>query len=229
MRTTVGYLVSAVAAAALGGCATSLAPEAPAGVDLAGPWKLDHGASDDPQKLLTKMRTEAFHLMGQRQAMPVVRPGQGRQEPPIPAPGQEDYSPDAHGHRPDPLLRSPMARVILTSVARGDYLAIRQREGVVVFDYGVARRSFTPGAHSVVSTVDGSVGDQTSGWKGREYLIVQKGEMGPEVTERVGLSGDGRQLIDKVHIGAAELSAVDFTRVYNRTNEAAPRQLPVSD
>ena len=171
--------MSAVAAAALGGCATSLAPEAPAGVDLAGPWKLDHGASDDPQKLLTKMRTEAFHLMGQRQAMPVVRPGQGRQELPIPAPGQEDYSPDAHGHRPDPLLRSPMARVILTSVARGDYLAIRQREGEVVFDYGVARRSFTPGAHSVVSTVDGSVGDQTSGWKGREYLIVQKGGDGP--------------------------------------------------
>ena len=80
-----------------------------------------------------------------------------------------------------------------------------------------------------IGLFDEGFGLEASGWKGREYLIVQKGEMGPEVTERVGLSGDGRQLIDKVHIGAAELSAVDFTRVYNRTNEAAPRQLPVSD
>jgi hypothetical protein len=150
-------------------------------------------------------------------------------EAPTPPPGQEDYSPDARGRRPDPLQRSPMARVIRATVGRGEYLSIHQQGGEVVFDYGSMRRTFTPGAHSVVSTVDGGVGDQRSGWKGRDYLIVQKAELGPEVTERVGLSADGKQLIDKLHIGAAELPAVEFTRIYAHTNEVAPRQLPVSD
>ena len=229
MPRAVGWAVCAVAAT-LGGCASSLGPEAPAGVSLAGPWKLDHAASDDPEKLLAKMRSEAFHLMGQRPPAPQPRPGQGATVNEVtPPPGQEDYSADARGHRPDPLQRSPMARILQASVARGDYLAIREHSGEVVFDYGVTRRSFTPGAHSVVSTVDGGVGDQTSGWKGREYVIELRAQMGPAVTETYGLSGDGKHLIDKLHIGSAELSAVELKRIYNLTDEAAPRQLPVSD
>ena len=40
---------------------------------------------------------------------------------------------------------------------------------------------------------------------------------------------DGRHLVEKLHIGAEELSAVDLTRVYVPTDEAAPRQTPTND
>jgi len=146
----------------------------------------------------------------------------------VPPPGQEDYSPDAHGHRPDPLVRSPMARIIVAAVARGDFLTVRQAPGEFELDYGGVRRSFTPGQRSVVSTVDGGVGDQTSGWKGSEYVILMRSQMGPEVTESYHLSKDGR-LVDKLHIGSAELSAVELTRIYDPSTEAAPRQVPVND
>ena len=226
MPTAAGWVLCVAAGAALCGCAGEReSPDAPPSVSLAGNWKLDHAASDDPEKILAKMRAQAFHLMGQRPAEP--RPGM-RGANDVPPPGQEDYSPDAHGHRPDPLVRSPMARIIVAAVARGDFLTVRQAPGEFELDYGGVRRSFTPGQRSVVSTVDGGVGDQTSGWKGSEYVILMRSQMGPEVTESYHLSKDGR-LVDKLHIGSAELSAVELTRIYDPSTEAAPRQVPVND
>jgi hypothetical protein len=73
------------------------------------------------------------------------------------------------------------------------------------------------------------VGDQTSGWKGREYVIEVKPQQGPLVTEEYSLSPDGKQLVTKLHIASGELSAVSMTRVYNPTNESAPHPLPTSD
>ena len=217
----------------LAACAgNALAPEPQAGVSLAGNWKLDTASSDDPQKVLAQMRADAVRLMSRRQAAPAPRPGtrggtaRGQQaeqpaeeEPVAAAPG---------GQRPDPLLRSPMAHVILASLARGDFLTVRQSPTEIVLDYGTSQRSFTPGTHSVVSA-EGGVGDQICGWKGREYVIEIKAQLGPDVTERYGLSADGRRLIEKLHIAAAELPAVNLTRVYNPTKESAPRQLPTSD
>jgi hypothetical protein len=228
MSTAVGWVLCAAASAVLCGCATRTSADAPPTVSLAGNWKLDHAASDDPEKVLAKMRAEAFHLLGQRppEPPPGVRPAPGTDVPP---PGQEDYSPDARGRRPDPLRRSPMARIILANIARGDFLTIHQSPGEFVLDYGGLRRSFTPGQRSVVSTIDGGVGDQTSGWKGAEYVIELKAQMGPTVSESYGLASDHKRLIEKLHIGSAELPAVDLTRVYEPTSETAPRQLPVND
>lgn len=226
MSTSVGWVVCAAAGAVLCGCATGTSADAPPAVSLAGNWKLDHASSDDPEKVLAKMRAEAFHLLGVRPPEP---PPGTRAGANLPAPGQEDYSPDARGRRPDPLRRSPMARVIEANVARGDFLTIHQGPGEFVLDYGGLRRSFTPGQRSVVSTVDGGVGDQTSGWKGDQYVIELKAQMGPTVTERYGLSADHKHLIEKLQIGSAELPAVELTRVYDPTNEVAPHQLPVND
>src|SRR5215472_779459 len=48
----------------LGGCGTTnLKPDAPPGANLAGSWKLDHSASDDPQKTLDHMRSQANHII----------------------------------------------------------------------------------------------------------------------------------------------------------------------
>ena len=227
-------LLCAAAATTLAGCAgTRLSPDAPAGVTLAGAWKLNRTASDDPQKVLQRMRAEAFKRIGRRvtAAPRDVRGGGTRTSQPEDQPLGEDPAPvrTAHGAaRPDPLLRSPMAQVLRTSIARGDFLTVRQGPGEFALDYGTSQRSFTPGAHSVVSAQSG-VADQTSGWKGREYVISVRAQLGPDVTERYGLSADGKHLVAKLHIATEELSAVDLTRVYDPSNETAPRQLPTND
>jgi len=234
-----GVLLCA-AAIVLPGCAGSRpAEEAPPGVNLAGAWKLDHGAGDDPQKILDNMRAEALKILGHPpQPQQVVgspnrpgRQGQGQaQSPDTPAtPAEAAYAQLAPGTpRADPLRHSPMAHVIMNSVARGDFLTVRQSPGEFVLDYGSSRRSFTPGQHSVVSTESG-VGDQTSGWKGHAYVIEVKAQQGPRVTEEYALSPDGKQLLAKLHIASAELPAVSMTRVYIPTNQSAPQQLPTSD
>ena len=229
-----GVLLCAAAATTLAGCAGSrLSPDAPAGVTLAGAWKLNRTASDDPQKVLERMRAEAFTRLARRVSagpQPDVRGGP-RSSQSDDQPLEEESAPPraARGApRPDPLLRSPMAHVLLTSLARGEFLAVRQGPGKFALDYGTTQRSFTPGARSVVSAESG-VADQTSGWKGREYVINVKAQLGPDVTERYGLSADGRHLVAKLHIATEELSAVDLTRVYDPTNETAPRPLPTSD
>lgn len=217
-------------ATVLAGCATSMDTEPPAGVSLAGHWKLDPAASDDPQKVLDKMRAEAFKILDRRNPQPPpTRPG--RPGSPAPEPTEEEAPPPPPPpgtHRPDPLRRSPMANIIRQTIERGDFLTIREGAGEFVLDYGTSRRSFTPGLHSVVSA-EGGVGDQTSGWKGRQYVIRVKSQLGPDVTEEYGLSADGKELVMKLHLSSGELPPVDLTRIYRPTTEAAPQMLPSND
>jgi len=216
-------------ASLLAGCAGSrLADEPAPGVNLAGAWRLDHSASDDPQKVLDQMRAEALKIIArqtQQVAMPARggRQGSAQENGPDPALGQ----PPPPGAHFDPLRRSPMAHVLQNMVARGDFLTVRQGPGEFVLDYGTSRRTFTPGQHSVVSA-EGGVGDQTSGWKGRAYVIEVKAQNGPAMSEEYELSADGKQLVAKLHIGSSELPAVNLTRVYRPTDQA-PQPLPVND
>jgi hypothetical protein len=229
-------LLCAAAATALAGCATGASAEAPPGVNLAGNWKLDPAASDDPQKVLAQMRAEAYKIINrgpQPTPAPLPRNGQaprnGSQSQDQTVNEDPLYSPAGPGgQRPDPLRHSPMAHIIMTVIERGDFLTVRQGPEEFVLDFGTSQRSFTPGGHSVVSA-EGGVGDQTSGWKNHEYLIQIKAQLGPTVTETLALSGDGKHLVDKLHISSGELPAVNLTRVYDPTTEVAPRQMPNND
>jgi hypothetical protein len=229
-------LVPLCAAALLCGCAGhGLAEDAPPGVNLAGAWKLDHGASDDPQKTLEHMRAEALKIIARQAQQPMVtapeRPGKhGQAQAQNPDAGGDPGSaqPAPLGPHFDPLQRSPMAHIITNSAARGDFLTVRQTPGEFVLDYGTSRRTFRPGQHSVVSA-EGGVGDQTSGWKGREYVIEVKAQQGPQITEEYGLSPDGKELVMKLRISSGELPPVTLRRVYRPTDESAPHQLPTSD
>jgi len=233
VRTAVLLLPFSCAVVLFGCAGNSLSPDAPAGVNLAGNWKLDPAASDDPQKVLARMRAQAARLIARRQAAPPPLPDRRRgargaqqeEESPV---DEEPAAGASGGVPPDPLRRSPMAHVVLAVVARGDFLTVSQSAAQVVLDYGTSRRSFTPGARSVVSA-EGGVGDQVSGWEGREYVIHIRAQQGPDISDRYGLSADGRELIEKMHIGAAELPAEDLTRVYRPTSEVAPRMLPTND
>jgi hypothetical protein len=221
-------------AAALSACSFSMDAEPASGVDLSGHWKLDPAASDDPQKLLDKMRAEAFKIIDQRNNRPPPlpvrqRPGQAPNggsstpdEEPPPAP------PPPGTARPDPLRRSPMAHIIEDTAARGDFLTITQSPGEFLLDYGTSRRSFTPGQRSVVSAESG-VGDQNSGWKGKSYVIRVNDQNGPDVVEEYSLGAGGKELLMKLTVSSGELPAVELKRVYRPTTEAAPKQLPNSD
>ena len=226
-----GRLLLCTAAGILLGCAGDrFSSEAPPGVSLTGVWRLNRTASDDPQRVLERMRAEAVRSMSRR-AIPAALPrsrGAGTSSAPEdgPPPGEEAAS---HGAgRADPLLRSPMAHVLLARLARGESLSVRQTPGEFTLDYGNSRRSFTSGTHSVVSA-EGGVADQICGWKGREYVIEVRAQSGPDVTERYGLTKDGKHLVERLHIAPAELPGVDLTRVYDPSSESAPRQAPTSD
>ncbi len=222
-------------AVTLVGCVSGQLNAVPApGTSIIGAWKLNPATSDDPGKIIDKMRAEARerinrHLNQAPMQLPRTRGGGvgGASQGETPDNTQEDSS--APGGPPrDPLRHSQMMHVLAAALARGDFLAVRNQAGEIVFDYGTSQRSFTPGQHSVVST-EGGVGDQNSGWSGRDYVITVRAQMGPDVTEHYAVSPDGRHLIEKLRIGPAELPAVDLTRVYDLTNETAPRQLPSGD
>jgi hypothetical protein len=240
---TLGLLLYTALAAGLAGCAAGPKAHSPAGLSLAGHWKLDHGASTDPQQVIARMREEADKIISRYNdrmgtAPPVrARPGGGGSAGATqPADDAQVLGADEQGlpgaarggTRPDPLRRSPMMHVLRAALDRGDFLTVRQSEDEFVLDYGTSVRSFTPGQHSVVSA-EGGVADQISGWKGHEYVITDKAQLGPNVVEHYALSGDGKQLVETLRIGPAELKAVQLTRVYNRTDEVAPRALPTTD
>jgi hypothetical protein len=107
-------------------------------------------------------------------------------------------------------------------------LIIQQSPDQVSFDYGVTRRSYTPGAHSVVSSENG-VADQKTGWDGKQYVIHVRPQLGPAFTEEYELSPNGRQLIVKTHIGPFELSKVNLTRVYDATDAVVPSSRPSNE
>lgn len=231
----------ACAAAVLAGCAGGPKAESPAGVTLAGNWKLNHALGDDPQQVIAKMRAQALKIIARASPAMDESPrggrggrgggvGAGGTQSPDVNPALTPDEPTAGGGRArrDPLQYSPMMHALSAALARGDYLSVRQSSEELVFDYGTTARSFTPGAHSVVSAEMG-VADQVSGWEGREYVINIRAQLGPNIVDRYGLSADGQRLIERLRIGPAELPAVALTRVYERTTETAPRPPPMSD
>lgn len=223
-------------AAALTGCiGARLSPESPKGVQLQGVWRLNRTASDDPQKIIDRLKAEALKKL--RRALNAPPPSSvdvpGRRRGPVGNAGVTgDATPEElqaqQGPGVDPLRNSPTMHEFRTILQRSDYLTIRQSPDQVGFDYGTTVRSYTPGGHSVVSSENG-VADQKAGWSGKQFVINIKPQLGPQVAEEYELSPDGKQLIVKSHIGPFELSKVNFTRVYDATGAVVPNSRPSND
>jgi hypothetical protein len=225
-------------------------PDAPVGVDLAGQWRLNRQASEDPRALIAKLQEKVAKQFRRGLDDDLYRDGPdsepgtstgsgpaGRGSSDAPGGGA-----DARGARssdqggpPDGGWRSrtnpnSFLRVrydaALGSRLIGDGLTIEQSPDRFAITRGDWRRSYTPGVHSVVSVADG-VADQTSGWQGREYVIDVNPQVGPHLIERYALSADG-QLIEKVTLSESGLPKLEFTRVYER-GVAPPRDLPTSN
>src|SRR5207253_9486657 len=97
------------------------------GLSLAGAWKLDRAASDDPQRVLARMRAEALRRMAQR-VVATGPPRGGARGAPTRTAQPEDPAvaadpvpvPMGRGVPPDPPERSPLARARLPISRRGD-------------------------------------------------------------------------------------------------------------
>jgi hypothetical protein len=245
LRATALALV-ALALGACGGGAGHLKPETPAGVNLAGTWRLNRQASQDPQPMLQRMRDEQMkQMMRRRRAYgpsidgeeepDIDDEGDGGSTEPRRAPrggtqrGTTERNGTAGEHagaRRGRVMRMPYEQA-LGAALTADSLKIEQSPTRFALIRGDDRRSFTPGGDSVVSVADG-VADQHSGWAGREYVIEVRPQVGPRVIERYGLSADGRQLVEKFTLTNEGWPKLEFTRVYD-AGALAPRDLPTSN
>lgn len=221
-RLTLLAMVMSWAWVLVGGCATVGDYDAGTGpgVNFAGTWRLNAAQSDDPRKVLEKLRPKRSS-----QAQQAVPSGRRRRGGPQ-AGQQQDVAPLPDDNADAPLSRSAFSLVPNSDLLRNEVLGIKQLPDAFVLDYGTSVRRLTPGQRSVVS-VPGGVGDQSTGWKGKNYVVEVRSQLGVEMQETYSLSDkNGRQLIVKIHIGGSGFPTVSLTRVYDPAGAETPRALP---
>jgi|GEM_PF-723777 len=225
------HLVILGLAVSLAGCAGMgrLSDQPPPDVNLTGTWKLDPQRSTDAGKALQALvkagqrgraRSHGEHGGGDG---PSGRQGGATGQSGLEGTGSDDalLAGPAIAFPPDISLQKSL-------LASGEWLKIEQRPDEIVISNAETSRSFVPGERSVVS-VPGGVADQRSGWKGREYWIEIKPQVGPSAIEKLKLSPDGKQLIETIDVGSeGRIPRLEVTRVYVPTREA-PSALPSED
>lgn len=212
----------------LGACAGGagrLKPETPAGVNLAGTWRLNRAASEDPQAMIERIRNDEMKRMRRAYGPPPAEELPDIDEHGNPRRVQHDDS-ERGGGRMRFMPRLPYAEALGASLT-ADTLQIEQSPTRFVLVRGDDRRSYTPGGDSVVSVANG-VADQHSGWDGKEYVIEVRPQVGAHVIERYGLSADGHQLVEKVLLTDEGWPKLEFTRVYE-PGKLTSRGLPTSN
>jgi len=237
-RVARGILPAIVAAAMLAGCGISRLDESPSKtVDMTGSWVLDPSASDDPKPLLEKLRPKPVKRgwgappddgMGDDAGPPEGGQqgggqqgggGRGRRG------GGQGQPPVVYRNSNDAYIHTTVIKMLQADLARAGYMTIKQSADRFSIDYGSAVRSFTPGQVSVVSAAWG-VADQSSGWKGKDFVIQVKPQTGVASYERYTLSEDGKRLTEELHLGGGEFPSVKLKRAYDRTDKPVPRSVP---
>ncbi|MFL6601990.1 MAG: hypothetical protein ACJ8R9_11755 [Steroidobacteraceae bacterium] len=232
--------LAALILVALAGCGSigRLDPNPDHSVDMSGSWILDHAASDDPKPVIEKLRPKPIKHRwdmppddGLGDEGPPEGPGQqggGREGGRSRRGGSQGQPQIVYRNNNDAYTHSTVIKMLQADLARAESLTIRQAPDQFTLDYGSAVRSFTPGAVSVVSAAWG-VADQSSGWKGREYVIHVKPQMGVASVESFSLADDGKHLVEELRLGGGEFPGVKLKRVYNRADHPVPRDVPTND
>ncbi len=205
-------------------------------MSLAGTWKLNPQLSTNTRKALQQLvprapRNRSGPPNGEDTADSSAGSGGGGPGPdtgPGPGTGQRYRSRTAPSEG-DENFGIPIDISLQRSVlSGGDYLRIQQRPDEFVVWNGDTTNSYVPGEKSVVSVPSG-VADQRSGWKGKEYRIEIRPQVGPRVTESFRLSKDGRQLIETIVVGSeGRVRRLEVTRVYDPATEV-PSIVPAGD
>ncbi|HTX24567.1 MAG TPA: hypothetical protein VMD03_07920 [Steroidobacteraceae bacterium] len=205
-----------------------LSDEAPPGVNLSGAWQLDPQLSTDSRQVLQ-------HLVQKRKGRPPpdadeIGAGSDTGE------GPDEQGPPGGGRGYGPRVSQggvndlPVDITLQLSMLRGgDFLRIEQRPSELVVSNGDTTRTFVPGERSVVSVPSG-VADQRSGWKGKQYWIQIRPQVGPSVTEKLRLSDKGDQLIETIDItGEGRVRPLHVTRVYTPARGIPAPPLPLEN
>jgi hypothetical protein len=235
--------LAVVASVALAGCGSvgRFDPSPARSVDLSGSWTLDRTLSDDPKPLIEKLRPQpAKHRwgtppddeMGDDSGPPQ---GGGRQGGGGQSGGRSRRGGGSQGqpqvtyqNNNDAYTHSTVMKMLLADLARAESLTIRQDPDRFALDYGGSVRTFTPGAVSVVSAAWG-VADQSSGWKGREYVINVRPQSGVASSESFSLAPDGNHLVQQLRLGGGEFPTVKLKRVYDRSDHPSTRAAPTNE
>jgi hypothetical protein len=231
--------LAAVASVALAGCGSvgRFDPNPDHIVDLSGSWTLDRTLSDDPKPIMEKLRpkpvphrwdTPPDDGLGDDSGPPQGGGQQGGGQRGSRRGGSQGQPQMAYRNNNDAYTHSTVMRMLQADLARAESLTIRQAPDRFTLDYGSAVRNFTPGAVSVVSAAWG-VADQSSGWKGREFIIQVKPQMGVATVESFSLVDDGKHLVEELHMGGGDFPAVKLKRVYDRADHPVPRDVPTND
>jgi hypothetical protein len=227
----------AALAAALTGCASRrLSSEPPPGVRLAGDWKLDSARSDDLGKAVQQLRGQAEKArrsMREREAggsfgdTPGRRRGRGSTEPGGQESGEGESGAGPEGGGPavgmGPMLRLSPVDELMANVPQGDYLRIGVSASAFTVTSGDSSNQYAPGQLSDISAQQGDA-QQISGWKGASYLIDTKPQWGPEIIQTYALTQDDR-LTMTLRLTGDDIKFT-YTRIYDRTNRAAPLAPP---
>lgn len=215
-------------AALLAGCTgmTRMSAEPPPALSLSGTWTLDALHSTDSDKALAGLLRAAHR--GRRTA----GYGEGVHRH-VTAGGAS-----ASGSTGDDALLAlgaatdmypPNIDLQKELLAGGDWLRIEQRPGELIITNAAASHAYVPGQRSVVSVPSG-VADQRSGWKGREYWIELKPQVGPSATEKFKLSADGKELIETIEVGGeGRVPRLEVTRVYLPSSNVPAAPVPSDD
>jgi len=220
---TIGWLSAGTLLLGLGGCAASLSDVAPANCSLTGTWRLDPARSTDSRKVLAKLEAPQRPSRGisngsDDSPAPYHRSrGGGRGGSSSSSENGSTYLGDSQGPEQQPYR--PPVDIQAAELRGGTWLRIEQRPDEMIIDNGLTTRSFTPGVKSVVSVSSG-VADQISGWKGRDYYIQIRPQVGPSIKERYRLSDDRKQLTETIEISSeGRVPGVSLTRVYVPADE----------
>jgi hypothetical protein len=229
-----------VAVASLGACGSVGRFEAVPDkvVDLSGNWVINRTLSDDPKPALDKLRPQP---QKQRRWDGPPPDDNGDDTGPPQGGGQQSPGGGGRGRRGggqqpqlayrnnnDAYLNSTVLKVLTTDLARAGYLRIQQSPERFSIDYGGSVRNFTPGAVSVVSASWG-VADQSSGWKGKAFIIQVKPQEGVASYETFSLDKEGQHLVEELQFGGGQFPSVKLKRFYDRTDHPMQRDVPMGD
>jgi hypothetical protein len=219
---------------ALAGCGLSRLDTVPSKeVDLSGSWVLDRAASDDPKPILAKLRPTRRapppeDSMDDDTGPPAGAQQGGGQRGGRSRRGEQSQPMMVYRNGNDAFTHGAVIKALMADLARAESLTIEQSPERFSLDYGSSVRTFTPGSVSVVSASWG-VADQSSGWKGKQFVIHIKPQAGVASLEKYSLADDGKHLIEELELGGGDFPSVQLKRVYDRTDKPLPRAVPNID
>jgi hypothetical protein len=238
--------LAVMACVTLAGCGSvaRLEPIPSKSIDLSGSWVLDHSASDDPKPLLDKLRPKPNPHRGDMppddgtgddtgasgggQQGGGQRGGGGGGRSRRGGGGGQSQPDMSYRNNNDAYTHTTVIKMLMADLARAQNLTIRQSPEKFSLDYGSTVRNFTPGSVSVVSAAWG-VADQSSGWKGKDFIIHVKPQTGVASVEKFTLSQDGKRLTEELSLGGGEFPSVKLKRVYDHTDRTLQRAAPTNE